>query len=1086
MFSFTRALVGSTSAIAVSAIFLATPAIAQERAYAFSIPKQDLRASLRSFARVTKQQITFDGAAIRGKQAPALVGDFTARAGLQKLLNGTGLSASWGKSGVIVIRKVGPVLAVAPTQLAQPADEQDPAPAAGPAEASADDAAAPGGGGEILVTGSRIARQVQTDSPVPVVGIGVEDIQSSGSTQLSEILLDYPAVTVDSNAVNTVNNINAAGLSTISLRDLGADRTLTLIDGRRTVTNRFTRNTVSLSTIPTMFVQKVEIITGGASAIYGSDAIAGVVNIITRKNYDGLKIGGRAGISEQGDSARYNVDALFGTKFFDDRASLVLGASYEREDGLFARDREQSRRTISYSTSQDSNPLNQGDLGINLNSNSSSPPSGRFGSSSTPLAGRPTVRAGYFVYDDNGALYQTANQALYGYDTRRDVQLSIPRDSYLGAGRFTFELGSDIEFFANGQYSRIDTTANRGFDSVTSSETFGIADAFTLGNIPRSNPFIPAVIRSTITSSSGIPFSRRFMELGVYGTDNTRETYRGWTGFNGKLGGNWIWEVSYGYGRFHQGQVRTNAINIQNLKFALNAEFDPAAPGDLSRVRCVDATARANGCVPINLFGAGSVTPAAADYIRANMATDALVTQHTFQGFISGELFQLPAGPLSVALGAEYRRDWQRSITDEVTRQGLGSASFIAEYEGNIKAKEAFAEIGVPILKDTPFFHELTFDAAARIGDYNIENVGSIFSWRVGGGWAPVEGLRFRGQFARSQRAPTITNLYSPLRDDADDVDDPCDGVTNASVGTVAVNCRSIAAIQQQINTSGSFQQATTDIKGPTLGNRFLKEETADTLTLGAVFTPRFVPGISLTVDYFKIEVEDAINSLSADQLVNECYGNDGGIVGNPFCAFITRDGTGQLTQIVNQELNLDRIVRSGYDIGLDYRFNAPTFLSDRGRFDLRLHYSRLLDYYTDFEGMAGLTRTDNAGEIGSWKHSGQAQLGYRQGGLSLRWKARYLGKAVDSNIRLANALAAGSNPPFLYVGDRIKHDFYISQDIEDDQGPDLRVYAGVNNAFNSASPFLPSGTTSGGTTNVSGAYDVVGRYFYVGFEAKF
>ena len=347
--------------------------------------------------------------------------------------------------------------------------------------------------------------------------------------------------------------------------------------------------------------------------------------------------------------------------------------------------------------------------------------------------------------------------------------------------------------------------------------------------------------------------------------------------------------------------------------------------------------------------------------------------------------------------------------------------------------------------------------------------------------------MRFRGQFARSQRAPTITNLYSPLRDDADDVSDPCNGVTAASTGNVADNCRSISAIQAAIVANGSFVQLTEDIKGPSAGNPLLREETANTLTLGAVLTPRFAPGLSMTVDYFKIEVNDAINSLSAAQLVNECYGSDVPVSENEFCVPITRDADGQLVQIINQDLNLDRIVRSGYDVGVDYRFDAPEFLSDSAKFDVRLQYSRLLDYYTEFDGVAGLTKTDNAGEIGSWKHTGQAQVGFSDGPLKLRWKARYLGKAVDSNTRLAIAEAAGSNPPFLWVGDRVRHDFYASLDIDgEDDGPGMRVYAGVNNAFNSTSPFLPSGTSSGGSANVSGHYDVVGRYFYTGFEAKF
>jgi outer membrane receptor protein involved in Fe transport len=282
------------------------------------------------------------------------------------------------------------------------------------------------------------------------------------------------------------------------------------------------------------------------------------------------------------------------------------------------------------------------------------------------------------------------------------------------------------------------------------------------------------------------------------------------------------------------------------------------------------------------------------------------------------------------------------------------------------------------------------------------------------------------------------------------------------------------------------FNQDTTTIKGPSAGNPDLKEETANTFTVGAILTPRALPGLALTVDYFRIKVKDAINALTPDQLVRECYGNPAGITDNEFCAPITRDSNGQITQIVNQDLNLNSIVRSGIDVGLEYRFDAPAFLSSTGKMDFRLFYSRLIDFYTDFAGIDGVTRTDSKGEIGAWKNTGQMQLGYRDGPLRLRWKARYTGPAVDSNIRLANAESVGSNPPFLHVGSRVRHDFYLSFDLDPDQLGEMRFYTGVNNAFNSRSPFLPSGTVQGGSNNFSGYYDIIGRYVYAGFEVKF
>jgi len=1060
---FRSALRGSIATTALVASALAVPAIAQERTFSFSIPAQDMKSSLRALARASGQQVTFDSGALKGKRAPALRGTFTVRDGVARLLAGSGLEASWGRSGVLVVRPAGRV-----------ADASGAAYAAVPASAAAEEADR-----DIIVTGSRIARPVVTDSPVPIIGISEEDIQASGATELSEILADYPGVTPSLNLANSNNQINGAGTSSVDLRSLGSDRTLTLIDGRRTVSNRITGNAVSLSSIPTMFVERVEVITGGQSAVYGSDAIAGVINIITRRKFDGVRIGGRAGISSQGDSQRLNLDLLVGKRFFDDRVSVILGASYEKEDGIMGYQRARSLESLSYSQSADANPLNQGDLGITRPAKSSSVPGGRFLSSST-------TGGGYFYYDANGNLARSTSTAVYGWETRPDLQISGPRTSYLAAGKLSVDLGSDIEFFGQVQYSKVKTSSERGgAETAAYDDEFGDPNNLeTIGRIPRNSPYVPAAIRA-LASSSGVQWSRRFSELGHYRVLNDRQTWRAWTGLRGTLADDWKWEIGYGYGRFHQDQDRVNVLNLKNLQNAINTEFDPAAPGDLSRVRCVNAAARTAGCVPVNLFGRGSITPQAADYIRANLNLDGIMRQDVVQGYMSGSLFDLPAGPVSVAFGGEYRRDAQSSTTDEATRRGFGSASFIAEYEGNVKAKEVFGEINVPLLREQPFAHRLALDAAVRVGDYNITNVGSVLSYRVGGEWAPIEDLRFRAQYARAQRAPTVTNLYSPPRDDADDVVDLCDGVTAATAGTVATNCRSIPAIAAAIAANGVFTQITDNIEGPSAGNPELKEETADTITLGAVLMPRALSGLSLTVDYFKIKVKDAISALEPDELLRECLGNPDGLTDNFFCNEITRNNEGQITRILNRDLNLNQIVRSGVDVALEYRFDAPQFLSSTGKFDIRLLYSRLLDFYTVFDGVNGVSRTNEKGQIGSWLNTGQAQLGYRDGGLRLRWKLRYTGKAVDSNLRLAAAEKAGSNPPFLRIGDRIRHDFYASVDVPS-AGNDFRAYAGVNNAFNSVSPFLPSGTASGSSQNVSGDYDVIGRYFYLGFEAKF
>jgi outer membrane receptor protein involved in Fe transport len=1034
----------------VCAVAVATPATAQTKS--FNVPAQAASTGIPAFASQADIQILVSESATRGKRTRAVKGRMSVDAALKRLVAGSGLRIASGDGRTYTLasdgssrRSGGPVAQAPLTRVDEAAGGES---SAGP---------------EIIVTGSRIARPI-TDTIAPITAVSSVDMETASATELSEILIDFPAVNSSTNLTNGRDLISASGLSSINLRGLGSNRTLILIDGRRAVSNNLESNSVSTSTIPAFFVDRVEIITGGASAIYGSDAIAGVVNVITPTKFKGLKLGARYGSSivDGGGRETMTFSALAGTKFLDDRGSVIVGATYEKDLGLFVRDRERARRSIEYRA--DTNMINSPAL-------SSSTPGGRFVGNS-------------FFYDETG-LRRNFVTAQNGFETRTDpagVSLSLPREIKTLAGKFDFEISDSLDFFAQAQYSNVFSDSFRGAVTVSNTTIFGLLDERTVGRIPRNNPFVPAAIRAA-ASSSGVTFARRLSELGSRRVINERETLRAWAGFKGRLFGDWTWEASYGYGRFQQDQDRDNVINLERLQFALNAENDPAVPGG---VRCVGAAARADGCVPINLFGIGSITPEAADYIRGNMKLKGVIRQDVVQAFATGSLFDLPGGPLSVAFGGEYRRDHQRQETDDLTRRNVASSSFVPEFSGSIKAKEGFLEIRAPILADVPFFHRLSLDGAIRLGDYNIRNVGRVFSYRVGGEWAPIDGLRFRGSLARSQRAPDITEVYSPSSDDADNVIDICDNVTATTPGVAATNCRSHPGIAAEIAATGSFQQDSTQIQGPSQGNPTLKEETGDTFTVGAVLTPKAIPGFSLTVDYFNIRVKDAISSLSNSSILEECY-LDPGFPDNDFCKEITRNDDGQLVRILNRQLNLNLLTRSGLDVGLNYAFKAPNWLSDEGRFDFSLNYSRLLKDKLVFQGRDEVVTEDFKGEIGSWVNRGSARLGYRQGGFYVSWRTTYTGRAVDDLDRVAAAKAAGlTDPLFLYIGDRWRHDIYVSIEPEAIRDPRIKVYAGIRNLTNSVGPFLPTGTNSGSFTNYSGQYDVSGRSFYAGVELKF
>lgn len=1035
----------SALGIGVAVVALAAPAQAQGREW--RIPAGDLKSALDAYTRQSGRQIIYRVDEVRGARSRGAKGSLSAEAALDAILSGSGFAARTDSSGAIGVVRA---------RSGEPQDPPPPPPEDSPA-AEAD------GGTDIVVTGSRIARRI-TDTNAPITAVSGVDFETASATELSEILLDFPAVNTSTNLTNGRDLISAAGLSSVNLRGLGSNRTLILIDGRRAVSNNLSSNTVSTSTVPTFFVNRVEIITGGASAIYGSDAVAGVVNIITQSQFEGLKLGARYGSSivDGGGDENLTLSGLAGVRFFDDRASLIVGATYDKEYGLFARDRERARRSIIYRP--ETNTVVTPSLSSNI-------PGGRFIGNS-------------FFFDETG-LRRNFVTAEHGFETRADpagVSLSLPREITTVAGKFDFEITDGLSFFTQAQFSDVFTDSFRGAVTVANTTIFGLLDERTVGRIPRNNPFVPAAIRAA-APSTGVSFARRLSEFGSRRVINDRETLRAWAGFKGELFGDWTWEASYGYGRFRQDQDRDNVINLERLQLALNAEIDPANPG---QVRCVSAAARAEGCVPINLFGIGTIGQDALDYVRANMKLKGIIRQDVVQAYATGSVVDLPGGPLSIALGGEYRRDHQRSETDDITRRNVASSSFIPEFSGSIKAKEAFIEIRAPILADLPFFHRLEVEGAMRVGDYDIENVGTVFSYRVGAGWEPVDGLRFRGSLARSQRAPDITEVYSPSADDADDVNDICDNVMANTPGVIADNCRAHPGIAAEIAANGSFQQDTTQIQGPSQGNPTLKEETGDTFTVGAVITPKAMPGFSLTVDYFNIRVKDAIDSLDNAAILRECY-LDPGFPNNFFCNEITRNEEGQLVRILNRQLNLNRLTRSGLDVGAAYRFAAPRWLSGTGRFDVSLNYSRLLKDELVFQGRDAVVTEDFKGEIGSWVNRGSARVSYSQDGLFMSWRTTYTGRAVDSLERVAAAEAGGfTDPLFLYIGDRWRHDVYLSVEPEPIRNPRTKIFAGIRNLTNSVGPFLPDGTDSGSFTNYSGQYDVSGRSFYAGVEVKF
>ncbi|WFL77712.1 TonB-dependent receptor [Altererythrobacter arenosus] len=986
--------------------------------------------------------------------------------------------------------------------------------------------AATASGTNIVVTGSRIDRTVE-ESAVPIQVLGAEEIEESGTTDLAEAVLQLPGVSESVSPQGSNNQIQTSGLSTISLRRLGDDRTLVLVNGKRAVSNSGNSDRVSLSTLPAGFVERTEILTGGMSAVYGSDAIAGVANFILEDDFTGISLDTRFSMPEAKGGDEFRFNGLAGTEFADGRGYALLAVEYRDEDEVFA----DSSRPLTIAALEFDDP--EPSTGANGWTNEINFP-GCFGIDTERHcilpSGTNSIPGGVFEGNDawfvNGRWFNDQSLApsdrpagedfFADYDVHnfRPGRSNLPeRQVFNAAIHATYEFSDAAKFSIIGSYSDVDTIYYTGYETLNDSDTLG--DGTTIGNMASNHPFIPPEVRETYLNSAGRPtsvdFDRELVELGEQARINDRSTWRVIADVTGSLTDKLDYEVFGTYGHFKQIQDNPNEYNFLHARNALSIESDGAGG-----FRCRDATDRANGCVPLNIFGAGTISQAAADYIRYNGHGEQTREQITAGGFVKGSLFALPAGDVRFALGVEWRKESQdthgdpdgddfagingvRDRQDGATRDTPGylpdtdfdltSLATFPSVSASYTVKEAYAELDVPV------FDGMNVQLAARVGDYNT--IGTIFSYNAGAVWQASQDILFRAQYSRSQRAPNLTEIFSPPRPDADDLSDPCEGLLpdgtgitaivgngadNADLALVAQNCLAEPGIQAFFadpdNAGDPFNDGQAGTQGPNAGNPNVKEETADTITAGFAFTPSFIPGLSLVADYYRIKITDAITSISTQDTVSLCY-SSADYPNNKFCDVITRNGAGRITEVINFQENLDTELVEGIDAQLRYRFE-PGFIP--GRFDLDFRYSHYFKQEVEFEGIGGtIIKASPLGEIGNGEDEFRAQLGYRNGPFRATYTVTMLGGGVDNIEQHGNR----GDDRYYKADNQYFHRVYLAYDFGDNE--QYRIYGGVNNLFNNFGPFMPTGLDYGSSYNLDTPLnDVLGREFYLGLRARF
>ena len=820
-------------------------------------------------------------------------------------------------------------------QVAEPVEGSD-------VETSADLGAPPEEQGDIVVTGSRIARpDLEVSSPVNVVS--QEEIQERQPNTAEDLLRELPSVRP--NLGPAVNN-GSNGAANVDLRGIGANRTLVLLDGRRLVPFGLD-GTVDLNVIPVGLVDRVDVVTGGASSVYGADAVAGVVNFVTRRNFTGFDLQANYRIAERGDAAQFRADALVGANFADDRGNVVLGLGYSKRDPLLVTSRDIAAFPVSSTTglfagSQAAVPVfvtSPGNAALGL-------PASSFGA----------------VFDVGLGRLRAAT-AADTYNTNINTYFVTPLERYslYGAGRY--ELTPGIEVYMQGMFTRNDARIQ-----LASSATFTNTYQLSL-----NNPYLTPALRSQLCAGRSISVAncntaaavvggpgtpgyieipviaqRRFTEYGPRGNPIESQMFQTIAGFRGDITKDLHFDVSAQYGETSQHQTRENWGSFSKVQQSLRAYRN--AQG---QIVCADP---ANGCVPLNLFGPeGSITQAMLDFIDLDAQINRLVKQTVVTGAVNGDLFGLSSpladSAIGFAIGAEYRKISAAATPDapsQIQGEVLGTGARTPPDFGQYNVKESFGEIIIPLITDR-LIHSATIEGGIRFSDYST--TGKSTTWKAGGTLEPLDGVRFRGMYQVAVRSPNIQELFqSPVQGLSNLTIDPCQGAVPSASRVLCEATGAPAGSYGSIPTPSSGQ-----INVTTSGNPNLDVEKAKTWTVGGVFQPSFIPRLAVTLDWWRIRVTEAISSPSQNDILNGCYSTtlNPSQTPNAFCELIQRNplngslnGAGETRGVILASSNLGRIATAGWDLGVTYKILLDDIIGGNAG-SLRLGFNGTrLNYY--------------------------------------------------------------------------------------------------------------------------------------------
>jgi outer membrane receptor protein involved in Fe transport len=915
----------------------------------------------------------------------------------------------------------------------------------------------PAGNGEIVVTGSRIVRDGGR-APTPTTVLSREEIQQRNPANIADYVQQLPSLGIGNSTRTTTLFANSTGgANQLSARDLGVTRTLTLLDGRRVVGSGLSP-AVDVNLLPQNLVSRVDVVTGGASAAYGSDAVAGVVNFILDTGFTGMRTNFNYSDTEQGGGRVVTGDVAAGKKI-GERGHLLVSALYYKGDRIDFYDDPRSwfEPGLRLLNNPDWTATN-GQPGqiVRFDAGYNSTPGGVIASG--PLRGTnflPGGQIGQFAF---GPIQQGQVQAGGTIESLPIRGALLPEDEHWSVyGRFAYELGDDVRAIFEGSYA--------GNDTVNWSAVYN-RQGSTAITVNRTNPFLPAAIQQAMDANRITSFQLNRL---FYDMVNRPDQHIGEAGYNrrqdrvlaaleGKFAGKGRWRAYYQRGHSDVWYTRDNNIILSRLALALDAIVNPTTGGvagvspgtPICRSRL---TAPGNGCVPLNLFGEGSLGSDAVAYVTGlndglRTRQDLDIVQDIFSFDAQYAPFSTWAGPVSVAAGVEGRKE---SFTATADALSIASAWNVGNFKpgGNGYAvREGFLETLVPLIRDSVIARSMEFNGAVRLTDYSTS--GTVTTWKAGANW-DVNG-QFRARLTRSRdiRAPNLNDLFAPSSQ-----------FVNAYLDRTQ---------------AGSPQVPNITLNG---GNPNLKPEIADTWTVGGVFTPEFLPGFSLSVDAYKIDIRDAIVALGAQAVIDICYGFNRPQNAAACDSIIRAPGATNLVNatILTSGVNAQNVSVAGIDYEASYRTRLDRLHSSLpGAIDLRLLVSQRTK---DETNLPGDVQPATLGTFGSLKWRGLMTASYAVGPSRTTVTTRYLGPGRITNQPVTARLGI----PDEY--NKLPEVFYVelAQNVDVTVGgARFTVFGVVENLFDQDPPLIPSSGTSFGT---SAPYDLIGRSFRAGFRLR-